>query len=514
LEYLCNLVYGFDKYGESQENGQIQLSYDFRVQFLSALYINLADAVIHDIQAGKLQVGARMPSIRQFTALHKVSKTTALNCYYLLQERGWLQAKPQSGFYTTMPIGNIPVPLSPKFDAVITKPKRPRFSIAERDSPFYASQLAPELIPRDQLNRCFKRANTLSDNGINIYPEAQGSKKLIHSLSTHLSQHYFPVSENLVITNGCIDAIRSAIEVTTAIGDAIAITSPCFNGLLELLANTKRMVVEIPSHDGVLDLLQLEQHMKSGSVKACLLSSNHINPQGISLAVSQKKKIAELAEQYQTAIIEDDVYLELSYTKNNPLPIKHWDNNGWVLWCGSISKTLSPSYRIGWCEPGRFYNKYMEQRQVQFYGVSQPMQSTLHEFISSGLYLKHLKKLRLALAQQAREYYQFFQENLPPNARLSAAQGGMVIWIQILKLDSQKLFTKAKKLGIFFRPGPEFSSRKLYKTYFRINAGWPIKVSDAADDTTRYQIEKRREELVTLCKLIKDQLGPPPTKHI
>lgn len=474
---------------------------------MSALYIELADDVIETIQTGKRSVGARMPSIRQFTALNQVSKTTALSCYHLLQERGWLQAKPQSGFYTSLPMGDRPTPLSPKFDAVVTKPKRPRFSLAERDSPFYASQLAPELIPLDLLNRCFKRANSRGNSGINLYPEAQGCKQLINSLTTHLSQHYFPVSENMVITNGCIDAVRSAIEVTTKEGDAIAITSPCFNGLLELLANTKRLVVEIPSHDGTLDLEQLEQHMKRGTIQACLLSSNHINPQGVSLSVTQKQTLAKLAEKYRVAIIEDDVYLELSYTKENPLPIKHWDKKGWVLWCGSISKTLSPSYRIGWCEPGRFYNQYLEQRQVQFYGVSQPMQNTLAEFIATGLYQKHLKKLRLILTQQSRDYYQFLQINLPSNTRLSAAQGGMVIWIQIPKLDSQKLFTESKKLGIGFRSGPEFSSRNLYKNYLRINAGWPIQVQEGMDESTHRDIEYRREQLKTLCELVTAQLS-------
>ncbi|WP_163836277.1 aminotransferase-like domain-containing protein [Spartinivicinus ruber] len=469
-----------------------------------ALYKALADSVIDSIQSGKLKVGAKMPSIRQFKDQHQVSKTTALNCYYLLQEQGWLQSKPQSGFYTSLPWGEQRLPLYPKFEAMITKPRLPRFSMGERDAPFYASQLAPELIPLELLNRCFKRANCRSDNGINLYPQAQGNPKLIRSLSQHFSQHYFPISESIVITNGCIDAVCTAIEVTTKVGDAIAITSPCFNGLLELLANLQRMVVEIPSHNGELDLDQLEHHMKTGTIKACLMSSNHINPQGLVLTVQQKQVLAKLATQYQVAIIEDDVFLELSYTKNNPLPIKHWDKKGWVLWCGSVSKTLSPSYRIGWCEPGRFFNQYLAQRQVKFYGVSQPVQNTLHEFINSGLYLKHLNKLRLTLAQQARDYYQFLQQHLPTTARLSTALGGMVIWIQVPKLNSQKLFNTAKEQGIFFRPGKEFSSRNLYNDCFRINTGWPISLSSNAN-TQKEQVDNRRDELKKLCNLVIQQ---------
>ena len=443
-----------------------------------------------------------MPSIRQFTDLHGVSKTTALNCYRLLEERGWLQAKPQSGFYATRPLGEQPLPKTPRFAATITKPQKPRFSNIERTSPFYASQLAPELVPLDLLNRCFKRANSRADNGVNLYPEPQGCNRFRGTLRQHIAGNYFPISERLIITTGCIDAIRSAIEVTTAPGDAIAITSPCFNGLLELLANTDRLVVEIPSHQGSLDLDQLEQQMKSGAVRACLLSSSHINPQGITLPPEQKRHLADLAASYRIPIIEDDVYLELGYTKSSPLPIKHWDKQGWVLWCGSISKTLSPAYRVGWCEPGRFYNAYLEQRQVQFYGVSQPIQNTLNEFYSSGLYQKHLKQLRIRLAQQAHDYYQLLQTQLPTDSRISASQGGMVVWIQVPGLNSQLLFEQAKEIGVFFRPGPEFSSRKLYRDHFRINMGWPISSIQGDSDELREKTGARRETLIQLCNMV------------
>ncbi|MCX4026816.1 PLP-dependent aminotransferase family protein [Endozoicomonas sp. SM1973] len=474
---------------------------------MMALYISLANSIIESIQSGKLPVGFKMPSIRQFKDQHQISKTTALNCYHLLQEQGWLQSKPQSGFYTSLPYGNQSPPQFPKFKAVIAKPKAIQLAAAEQDSPFYASQLAPELTPATLLNRCFKRANSRIDSAINLYPEAQGNPKLIRSLTHHFSQQYFPMAETLIITNGCIDSVKTAIEVTTREGDAIAITSPCFNGLLELLASTKRMVVEIPSDNGQLDLQQLEQHMKQGSIKACLLSANHINPQGVCLTVEQKQTIARLAARHHIAIIEDDVFLELSYTNTPPLPIKHWDKKGWVLWCGSISKTLTPSYRLGWCEPGRFFNQYLKMRQVQFYGVSQPLQNTLHEFISSGLYLKHLKQLRLTLAQQVKDYYQLLQQHLPTTTRLSKALGGMVIWVQIPHLNSQSLFNLAKDEGIYFRPGNEFSSRKLYNDCFRINAGWPIRPQPGFDDDTNENIVRRRNSLIKLCELVTDTIG-------
>ena len=458
-----------------------------------AKYQQLGEQIIQAIEQGRIKPGTKMPSILKFKDQHQVSKTTALNCYHWLEEQGWLQARPQSGFFAAQPWQDLPTPEFPQFEAKATEVKTDKFKapfdLAKRDSPFYASQLAPELTPVDQLNRCYRRANSGPTNPLNLYPGLQGDEGLIAALSRHISEHYFPVQENLVITNGCIDGVHTAIEVTTKPGDTVAITSPCFNGLLQVLKGSSRKVMEIPSLNNQLDLAQLTDQVKEGNVQACLLSSNHINPQGTSLPVEQKQKLAQMAKHYKVPIIEDDVFLEMSF-HHHPLPIKHFDDQGWVLWCSSVSKTLSPAFRIGWCEPGRFFQTYLERRQVQVYGVAQPMQNMLREFIREGHYLKHLKKLRLTLAQQVKAYSQLLRAQLPASARVSQAEGGFVVWVQLPGLNCRKLFDLASAEGIYFRPGHEFSSRKLYRDCFRINAGWPL--------------EQRKQELLRLCQLAKD----------
>ena len=81
--------------------------------------------------------------------------------------------------------------------------------------------------------------------------------------------------------------------------------------------------------------------MQQGNIKAGLFCTSHMNPQGISISAQQKQQLAHLAETYQMPIIEDDVYLEISHEKVVPLPAKHWDKQGYIIWCGSVSKTLA-----------------------------------------------------------------------------------------------------------------------------------------------------------------------------
>ncbi|MEM5528212.1 PLP-dependent aminotransferase family protein [Gammaproteobacteria bacterium AS21] len=465
-------------------------------------YKQLAEEVVNDIASGRLAIGARVPSVRQFSKEHKVSMTTALNCYNKLHEQGWLRVKAQSGYYVSQPLIDTNKPTFPAFNATITEPKG---YVTEYDhsieNPFHIAQIAGELIPREVLNRCFHRGNLRSFNNDYLYPKIQGQLNLRRTLAEHVSSHYFSLAaSDLVITNGCIDAIRSAIEAVSEVGDTIAVSSPCFSGLLNLLLSMKRKVLEVSCHNGDLDLVQLELFMNRGLLKAGLFSANFINPHGLCLSVAQKQALVALAERYQLPIIEDDAFLELGFDGVHSKPIKYWDQHGWVIWCGSISKTVAPSYRLGWCAPGRFAQQYMQQRSVNSLFVNVPIQAAFFEFINSGQYQKHLKKIRVALAEQTQAYHRFLQENLPAYIQLSALQGGMVIWLQIKGLDAAKLAIKALEHGVSFRLGEEFSTRGLYQDCFRLNAGWPI--SHVLEDGDSVE-----QKLALLCQLINQQLA-------
>lgn len=106
-----------------------------------------------------------------------------------------------------------------------------------------------------QLEQSFRRANRRLGERLNFYPTQQGDVMLRGVLSAHFANYSFHFTpDQLVITHGCMDAIRTAIDVCTSPGDAIAVSSPCFNGLLTLLREMSRNIVEIPSVASGIDL--------------------------------------------------------------------------------------------------------------------------------------------------------------------------------------------------------------------------------------------------------------------
>ncbi|MBN0987658.1 aminotransferase-like domain-containing protein [Amphritea pacifica] len=471
-------------------------------------YKQIAHQYITDIQQGRLKPGQRLPSLRRLAQQHDVSMTTALNGYHLLEELGWAIARPQAGYFVATPLSEQHTPSFPTFKSEATTPCQPTAAEASASrltstatGPLGVSLLAPELLPTEAMLRTLRRACQRQGAQVHAYPDPQGDLRLRSALASHFSGYGFNFSApDLVVTNGCLDAVRVALEVTSQPGDVIAINSPCFNGLLELLAQMGRRVLEIPSTSEGIDLRQLDEHMAAQSISAALFSTTHMNPQGITLSVTQKQQLAEMAARYQIPVIEDDVYLELGHGQITPLPVKHWDKAGYLLWCGSISKTLAAGYRLGWCLPGRYLDRYLQRRTTQSFGASSPIQLALAEFINSGQYRTHLRKVRLALARQISIYAGIIKRHLPDSASISSPTGGTVLWVQLPGLDTDLLYQQALQQEIDLRVGALFSTRELYADCFRINTGWPIEPEHPENCLAGRQ-------LLALLKLIRQQLG-------
>ncbi|MFT4924908.1 MAG: DNA-binding transcriptional MocR family regulator [Phenylobacterium sp.] len=179
--------------------------------------------------------------------------TTAIRCYEHLESLGYVNAIASSGFYVKQPPKAAKKPQFNQFNSEVTTLAEADFlrfnpAPSHLNQTFGTAQLSPELIPTAILQRCINRALRTEDAQHFLYGNPQGSEGLCEALANHFSQQGLGLqSQQLMITNGCIDAVALALEATTEPDDVVAVTSPCFNGLLQLLALMKRRVIELPS---------------------------------------------------------------------------------------------------------------------------------------------------------------------------------------------------------------------------------------------------------------------------
>ncbi len=436
-------------------------------------YLQIAQLLIDEIENGQLAPHVKLPSLRTLMALHTVSMTTAIASYRYMEQLGYAVAEEKKGFYTQKPYPATNMALFPQFNSAIVKvaPRPAKNNIDIATDSLATAKLDTRLIDISFLKQSINAAMKSADFNLN-YEAAQGNVQLRHQLSNHFSQQGFTSHQGeLVITNGCLDAVVIALETVSKPGDVIAISSPCYSGLLDILSLLDRAIIEIPSTEHGIDLEQLSNIAKTNNIAACILTANYQNPTGHSLSNEQKKLVAELASKYELPIIEDDIFRELAHQKTIPLPIKYYDKAGWVLWCSSFSKTLAPGLRLGWCKPGRFLAKYLNRRKIQTLGINQPMQLALADYVGKGHYARHLKKVNKALSLHCTTYLDYLQKHLPSNSQIYFPKGGLVLWINIPNVDAEKLALYLSNQGVSIQQGNTFSTTTLYQNCIRINIG-------------------------------------------
>jgi DNA-binding transcriptional MocR family regulator len=237
----------------------------------------------------------------------------------------------------------------------------------------------------------------------------------------------------------------------------------------------KMQAIEIPVHpsEGV-DLAALASALQRHPVKACWFMTTFQNPMGASMAKAKKRELVQLLARHEVPLIEDDVYHELYFGQQPPLPAKAFDRDGWVMHCGSFSKTLAPGYRIGWVAPGRFGHRIERLKLMTTLSASVPAQAAIADYLRTGAYDKHLRKLRHALEGQLAQMNSALARYFPDAIRVSRPDGGYFLWVEFPEgFDTLELHCQAAANGISIAPGPMFSPSRQYRHCIRLNYGSP-----------------------------------------
>ena len=187
-----------------------------------------------------------------------------------------------------------------------------------------------------------------------------------------------------------------------------------------------------------------------------------------------KKKLTEIITQHNIPLIEDDIYGELYFGRNRPKTCKYFDKKGLVMHCSSLSKSLTPGYRIGWAIPGKFVEQVNQMKRIHNISCPTITQAAMAHYLKHGRYEYHLKNLRKALHTQSLRYVQAIIKYFPADTKVSRPHGGFILWLELnKKVNAFKLRTEAMKHNISIVPGKIFSSGSNYSNCVRISFGKP-----------------------------------------
>ena len=447
-------------------------------------YEQVADGLANQIEQSVYRPGERLPGVRKLSEQFGVSISTVMQAHQLLEDRGLIEARPRSGYYVRTRLWQ------PPEQPAMTRPKPTPTTITGQQMAIALSQAArqpgmillgaaiphPTFLPTRAIQQALTAAARKQSVHNASYEFPPGNEALRRQIARRMVDAGCQVSpEDIVITSGCQEALTLCLRTVAKPGDIIALESPTFYGLLQVVEALGLKALEIPTHpqDGIsLDALKLA--IDQWPIKACAIVGNFNNPMGYCMPAQNKKALVKLLSHRNIPLIEDDLYGDLAFDHHRPSAAKSFDDGNQVLYCSSFSKTLSPDLRVGWVVPGRYQEQIEYLKYITSLATPSLPQLAIADFLQRGGYDRYLRQVRDQYAHQVSLISQAVSKHFPQGPKITRPAGGFVIWVELPKgSDSIALYHRAIENGISIAPGPIFSATQKYRNFIRINCAQP-----------------------------------------
>ncbi len=448
-------------------------------------YQLIADELRDLIEQGAYCPGEKLPSIRRLASQYQASITTIQRALEELESTGLIEAKPKSGNYVRFPLNE------------------KRINRQQLTSISTVAQLLPKSVKiHEQANHIFQQCEKVSVANLGTsYPASSyfpgkwlqqiAGKVAKQQTNEVLEVHFSPgladlrevlakrlnrvgcqlKADDLIVTNGCLEALSICLRAVAKPGDTIALESPGFVGLFQLIESMGYKALEIPCDPiAGMSLDALEFATQQWDIKAVALVASFSNPLGSNMPEENRQRLVEMLSSKDIPLIEDDLLGDLSFDGSRSKPCKAFDKKGIVLYCSSASKTIASGLRVGWIAPGAFYKEVSYFKTFTNISVSNFGQRVVAEFLTSGRYEKHLRQLTTKLAQRVYLVQQLIETHFPEGTRFSTPRGGGILWVELPPgVDGYQLFLTAIEVGIAVIPGKLSSATDRFDRYIRIN---------------------------------------------
>ncbi|WP_090374486.1 PLP-dependent aminotransferase family protein [Dyadobacter sp. SG02] len=431
-----------------------------------------------NIREGIFKPGQKLPSVRTLKQEYQTSISTIQNGYEYLILRGLVQSVPKSGYYVTSRVDIEPERPNVKLHPVVRDPifkHHLELTTSRKAGPkvseFNVTAPGDWMIPQKLLLRTMQ--HTIREQGAALlrYFPPNGSVELRTNIIQRASRYNTVIGlDELLISDGALQALYIALASVCQAGDIIAVESPCVFSVLEVIRVLRLKVIEIPvDRQSGFDVDFLQKACRNNPVKAVVLTPNFHNPTGLLLKDDQKQALLSVAQRFNVAVIENDIYGELYFQGPRPATIRSFDESGIVMTYSSFAKTLAPGIRLGWLAAGKFMQRAEQIKFALGSTVSPLYQMTVNQLLTGNSYERHLRTFRMQLARNAYQAIQLLSENFPKEAFVITPSGGYNCWVKMPEYtEMERFYNQCEQIGVRFTPGYTFSFSGTFDKYFRM----------------------------------------------
>ncbi len=276
-------------------------------------------------------------------------------------------------------------------------------------------------------------------------------------LRTWIAERHGVQPEQVIVTNGSMQADAFLFDALVTEGDAVIVEKPTYDRTLLSLkqrgADVRAVELE---HDGI-DVAALERVLLAGAKpKLAHIIPNFQNPAGYTLSAEKRQRLLELAAAHDFTIFEDDPYVELRFDGSPLATMLSMDGDS-VVYASSFSKTVCPGIRVGYLVgPAELIAKINKLAVGAYISPNMVAQGIVYEFARSGALARSIETVKAALRERVETLAEALRRELP-EARFEPPQGGYFMWVELPRgTDVNALFTVAADRGVQFVKGSDF----------------------------------------------------------
>ena len=445
------------------------------------LYVQLCDQLRSLVHGGELRPGDRIPASRELAVQLGVHRTTVANAYAELESEGLISGHVGRGTFicgATSARESRHVPASVGLDGglrweALFADERGEEGLSRliQAAPsgaisFVMARPAAEFFPIEELRNCSNAVWRREGAEILQFGPSDGYPSLKQALLAMLrAEGYDASDENLLITDGCQQALDLLCKAFLRSGDTVVIENPAYPGALAIFAGARVRMLGVPVKTDAgpgttpgVDVSAVEAVLMQNRVKMILLTPDFHNPTGTTMPVAERRRLLEIAARFQVPIVEDHIYARLRARGEKVPSLKQLDRSNLVIQIDSFSKIAFPGLRVGWIvAPPNVIDRLRLVKQSTDLHTGQLAQAILAEYMRRGRLSRHLERVRKAYSARLAALEQVLTRLMPAGTKWTRPEGGMCVWVELpAGFDSSELLIHVRERGVLYSPGRYF----------------------------------------------------------
>ncbi len=435
------------------------------------IYTQLANSLIDLIRNGKLKSGYQLPASRDMASTLKLNRTTVIAAYEELQVQGWVETIKRKGNFVSM---HLPITSPKSFQGTTSNE-----STVKQIDKFYRTIAAPQsgirklksqqLMINDgypdariaPLDLIIDRYRFLSKR-MNAYNKllsegALGSSSLRTELASFLSKTRALniKAEQVLVTHGAQLAISIAASIILRPGSTVIVGELNYVLADRLFEQLGAKLIKVRVDQDGIDVEAIENICKQSRPSLLYIIPHHHHPTTVTLSAERRIKLLDIIRRYQVPVIEDDYDYDFHYENAPILPLASAEHDGYVLYIGSISKTLSPTIRLGYIVGGEdFVWQASKFKQVLDIRGDVLLEESVAHIFATGEMQRHLRRSVNIYRKRRDQFCDLLESSVGNIANFSLPNGGMAVWsIFDSEYSIPRLAERLATKGIFLNEG-------------------------------------------------------------